>query len=204
LENWKKIITALLCALLFLVQSGCGGNTPKNNVSQSSNENMRRTTAINKNQTTKTTKNTKAKQGVINGKVIRVADGDTLTVLVKGNVQYKIRLSGIDAPEKTQPYGTRSKQALSAMTMSKDVTVKILSKDKYGRFIGLISTDEEPDVNGAMLEKGLAWHYTYFDKTPKYAALEQAARDEKRGLWQDDNPTPPWNYRRSKKQSRKK
>ena len=201
--KWGKIITGILCTLLIFGQAGCGGNPPTNTVTQNSAKNTWRTDAIQKKQKEKYAKNRQAKQGVITGKVVKVADGDTVTVLGEGNIQYKIRLSGIDAPEKAQPYGSKAKQALAAMTMSKQVTVKVLNKDKYGRFIGLISTDEVQDVNGAMLQKGLAWHYAYFDKTQKYVELEQEARAEKRGLWQDNDPTPPWNYRRNKKQNRK-
>ena len=203
MENYKKIFTVLFCAFLFFVGSGCGGNPPKISAAKNATKNVidkSQQTAALKSQQAKTIKTTKVKQ-TITGKVIRVADGDTLTVLGEGNIQYKIRLNAIDAPEKAQPYGTRSKQALADMTMSKNVRVKILNKDKYGRFIGMISTDEVPDVNGAMLEQGLAWHYAYFDKTEKYAELEQEARAAKRGLWRDANPTAPWDYRRNKKKA---
>ena len=195
MDNLKKIFTALLCVLFFLLGNGCG-NADQKAGAKAAKSNAKPYTTTTK---AKNVKQPQAKISVITGKVVRVADGDTLTVLGEGNVQYKIRLSAIDAPEKKQPFGTRAKQALSEMTMSKNITVKVLNKDKYGRYLGLISTDEIPDVNGAMLEKGMAWHYAYFDKTEKYAELEQEARDAKRGLWQDDNPTPPWNYRRSKK-----
>ena len=197
----RKIVVGFLCALLLLFAGGCGNSKERTTDAKRtvSNQPISNNTA----KTTKKLQGVTAKQGIITGKVIKVADGDTLTVLGEGNIQYKIRLSAIDAPEKAQPFGTKAKQALSAMTMSRQVTVKVLSKDKYGRFIGLISTEEEPDVNGAMLAQGMAWHYAYFDKTEKYAELEQEAKNAKRGLWHDADPTPPWNYRRAKKHKNK-
>ncbi len=128
------------------------------------------------------------------GKVTRVADGDTVTVLDAANVQHKIRLHGIDAPEKKQAFGEKSKQHLSSLVFGKDVRVKYKSRDKYGRIIGTVFVDGR-DVNHEMLRAGLAWHYKRYDKSPEYASAELEAWQNHRGLWVDSNPTPPEQFR---------
>ena len=128
------------------------------------------------------------------GRVIRVADGDTMTVLAAGNVQEKIRLHGIDAPEKDQAFGQKSKQRLSDYVFGKDVTVTWKSRDKYGRILGTVWLGGK-DNNLQMLQDGCAWHYKRFDSNPAYAAAEAEARQMRRGLWIDPNPLPPEEFR---------
>ena len=125
---------------------------------------------------------------------MKVADGDTITVLDAANVQHKIRLQGIDAPEKAQAFGNVSKQHLSSLVFGKDISVKYTKRDKYGRILGTIYVDNL-DINLEMLRAGLAWHYKRFDSTPAYAAAELEARQNRRGLWADPNPTPPEQFR---------
>ena len=122
--------------------------------------------------------------GEIAGRVIRVADGDTITVLDATNVQHKIRLQGIDAPEKKQAFGNASRKHHSSHVTGKNVSVKYTKRDKYGRILGTIFADGK-DVNLEMLKAGLAWHYKRFDSTPAYAQAESAARAARLGLWQD-------------------
>ena len=128
------------------------------------------------------------------GRVVRVADGDTITVLAAGNVQEKIRIHGIDAPEKDQAFGQKSKQRLSDYVFGKDVTVTWKSKDKYGRILGTVWLGST-DINLQMLRDGYAWHYKRFDSNPVYAAAELEARQNRRGLWVDPNPIPPEDFR---------
>jgi len=128
------------------------------------------------------------------GRVVRVADGDTITVLAAGNVQEKIRFHGIDAPEKDQAFGQKSKQRLSDYVFGKDVTVTWKSKDKYGRILGTVWLGST-DINLQMLRDGYAWHYKRFDSNPTYAAAEAEARQMRRGLWIDPNPLPPEEFR---------
>jgi endonuclease YncB( thermonuclease family) len=142
--------------------------------------------------------------GTIQGKVVSVADGDTITVLDATNTQHKIRLQGIDAPEKAQPFGQKSKQSLSQMVQSKQVTVEYQKKDKYGRTLGKV-LHNGTDVCLEQIKLGMAWHYKqYASDQPKedrtlYDQTEQDARAKKAGLWIDKAPTPPWEFRRQKK-----
>jgi endonuclease YncB( thermonuclease family) len=135
------------------------------------------------------------------GKVIGISDGDTFRLLADGNRTVRIRLYGIDAPEKAQDYGTQSRQALSNLIFSKEVEVVQKSKDRYGRVIG-ISFVDGLNVNEEMLRIGLVWHYTDYDKSERWANLQKEARQGRRGLWNQPNPTPPWQWRKEKRQER--
>jgi len=130
------------------------------------------------------------------GKVVSIADGDTFTMLVD-NEQIKVRLHGIDCPEKSQPYGNVAKEFLSSSIFGKVVSVKKLDVDRYGRTIGMVTVDGV-NINEKLLEEGLAWHYKYFDKNAAWAKLEDVSRKEKKGLWKEPNPTPPWEWRKQK------
>jgi endonuclease YncB( thermonuclease family) len=140
----------------------------------------------------------------IQGRVIGVADGDTATVLDGANTQWKIRLMGIDAPEKKQAFGYRSKQSLSGLIFNKDVTVNYSKTDKYGRTIGKIIIDGT-DANLRQIKYGMAWHYKKYQNEQNvedrslYAHAEDEARSRKLGLWSDDEPTPPWDWRKQQK-----
>ncbi len=142
----------------------------------------------------------------IMGRVVGVADGDTITVLDADKVQHKIRLAGIDAPEKKQAFGNRSKESLSALTFDKTVAVETTKRDKYGRQIGKVLVNGR-DVNLVQVERGMAWFYRQYqrDQSPNdrrlYEAAEDAARAGKRGLWRDAYPVPPWEFRRNKTKS---
>jgi endonuclease YncB( thermonuclease family) len=146
-------------------------------------------------------------QLVIEGKVIRVSDGDTIAVLDKDNKTHKIRFAGIDAPESKQTYGQASKENLSKMVFGKQVRVTWEKVDKYGRTVGKVFVDGK-DVNIEQIKAGLAWHYKkYADEQPAedrvtYAKAEEEARTAKRGLWQDPNPTPPSEFRVEAKEER--
>jgi len=139
----------------------------------------------------------------ITGRVVGVADGDTITVLDANKVQHKIRLSGIDAPEKKQPFGNRSKESLSELAFDKTVDVETSKRDRYGRQIGKVLVNGR-DVNLVQVERGMAWFYRQYqrDQSPNdrrlYEAAEDAAKAGKRGLWRDADPAPPWEFRRSK------
>ena len=131
------------------------------------------------------------------GKVVGVTDGDTVTVL-DGRIQVKVRLSGIDAPEKAQPFGNRAKQALSNLVHGQEVRVVGNAKDRNGRTIGKIYRDNL-DVNAEMVRLGMAWVFRrYASKGSPLFQVEEEARQAKRGLWIDATPTPPWQWRRPK------
>jgi endonuclease YncB( thermonuclease family) len=138
----------------------------------------------------------------VTGRVVGVADGDTITVLDGDKVQHKIRLAGIDAPEKKQPFGNRSKESLSELTY-KTVTVETDKRDKYGRQVGKVLVNGQ-DVNLVQVERGMAWFYRQYqrEQSPNdrrlYEAAEDAAKADRRGLWHDAGPVPPWEFRHTK------
>ena len=137
------------------------------------------------------------------GKVIKVTDGDTVNVLTSDNETHRIRLSGIDAPEKKQAFGNRSKQALADLIDGKIVNVEYNKLDKYQRVVGKI-TFEGQDVNLRQIKLGLAWHYKKYEKEQDvedrsiYADAEYLAKRDKLGLWTDANPIAPWDFRKQK------
>jgi len=133
----------------------------------------------------------------LTGKVVAIADGDTFTMLVNKQ-QIKIRLHGIDCPEKGQDFSQVAKDFLSDYVFDKVVTVSTKSKDRYRRTIGIVTVDGK-NVNEKLLEAGLAWHFKKYDKNPAWAKLEEVARKNKRGLWVNGNPVPPWEWRKRKR-----
>ena len=136
----------------------------------------------------------------LTGRVVSVTDGDTLAILVDQK-RITIRLDGIDAPEKSQAFGTRSRQSLADLVFGKSVRVVTKSKDRYGRTIGVVYLDDM-NVNAKQIENGLAWHYKKYSKDPDLDRLERESRAARRGLWSDPVPVEPWNFRsRSKKKA---
>ena len=132
---------------------------------------------------------------VISGKVVKVQDGDTITVL-EGKTQHRVRLDGIDCPELKQAYGQQAKQYTSILVFGKKVRVLYTDKDRYGRILGTVFTMGGANLNHELVRAGLAWHYTQFSSSKKLAALERAARKAGRGLWKDRDPIPPWQFRK--------
>lgn len=131
-------------------------------------------------------------------KVTAVADGDTFTGLTAENEQVKVRIYAIDAPEKKQAFGTKAKECLSDLIFGKTVTIKQQSKDRYGRTVAWVYTPDGKDVSAEMLRAGMAWHYTQYSQSAEYAAIEQEARQARRGLWSDKKPVAPWEFRKKK------
>jgi micrococcal nuclease len=127
-------------------------------------------------------------------RVVGVSDGDTLTALDESNTRHKVRLHGIDAPEIGQPFGTKSREALGRLTMKKTATLHLRGRDRYGRDLARVEVDGV-DVNVALVEDGLAWHYARYDKSPELASAERDAREAKRGVWADTGAVPPWEWR---------
>lgn len=127
------------------------------------------------------------------GRVVSIADGDTLTVLVDRQ-QVKVRLVEIDAPEKSQAFGTRSKQSLSDMCFDKQAQVQDKGKDRYGRTLGRAYC-VGVDANAEQVKRGVAWVYDKYVTDHSLYRLQDEAKEEKRGLWIDPNPMPPWEWR---------
>ena len=133
----------------------------------------------------------------LQGKVVHITDGDTLTILTNANEQVTIRLAGIDTPEKAQPFGNKAKQALAALSFQKQASVEVETKDRYGRTVGRVIVNGK-DVNAELVRQGMAWVYRKYTNDQKLYALEAEAKQAKRGLWASDKPVEPWLWRKGK------
>lgn len=137
---------------------------------------------------------------VFEGRVVGVQDGDTITVLDSSNENHRIRLQGIDAPEKGQAFGSKSGQTLSQAVFDRVVTVEWSKHDRYGRIVGKVLLDGH-DICVEQVSAGMAWHYKYYqdeqtlEDRKLYAEVEDSARSAKLGLWIDPDPIPPWDFR---------
>ena len=153
---------------------------------------------------------------LLEGRVTRIADGDTLTVLDADQVQHRVRLAGIDAPERAQPFGERSKQNLARLVAGKPVEVRWHKRDRYGRVVGqvwVISPDarcqgagcpKTLDAGLTQVTVGLAWHYKRYageqseEDRERYGFAEEEARARRAGLWREVEPVAPWEWRRGR------
>ncbi len=137
----------------------------------------------------------------LTGKVIAIADGDTLTVLSDDQRQIKIRLAEIDTPESGQPYGSRARQALAALVFGKQARIVETDRDRYGRTVGRVYVGGM-DVNAELVRQGAAWVYRQYAKDTALFALEDEARREQRGLWAlpEAQRLPPWEWRKAERQ----
>jgi endonuclease YncB( thermonuclease family) len=148
---------------------------------------------------------TAASAAELRGTVVGVTDGDTITVLDRDQKQHKIRLAGIDAPEKHQGFAERSKQHLSTLAFKKQAILDCYKTDQYKRKVCRVRVQEN-DVALSQVRAGLAWHYKRFEKEQTaseraaYAKAEEEARIGRIGLWQSDHPTPPWDFRNKRAQ----
>jgi endonuclease YncB( thermonuclease family) len=137
------------------------------------------------------------------GHVVGVTDGDTITVLDSTQTQYKIRLAGIDAPEKKQAFGQASKKSLSDLVFDKVVSVEYQKEDRYGRIVGKVIV-KGLDANLEQVKRGMAWFYKKYqnelvqDDRLDYLHAQEAAEAGKLGLWADNEVIAPWDFRRAK------
>ena len=137
----------------------------------------------------------------LSGKVVRVVDGDTVYVLDANKTQHKIRLTGIDAPERKQAFGKKSKEYLSGLVAGRHVVIDYSKRDRYKRILGKVLLNNV-DMNLEIVKAGLAWHYKKYQKEQAeldrelYSQAETEARENKRGLWFDVNSIPPWEFRK--------
>jgi endonuclease YncB( thermonuclease family) len=144
--------------------------------------------------------NLESKAEVLIGKVVGITDGDTITVLAQDNLEHKVRLMGIDAPEKSQEFGNQAKQVLSNYIYQREVSVDYKKIDKYQRKVGKVMLDKQ-DICLAMIELGMAWHYKDYEKEQLktdrdlYRQAELKARESQIGLWQSSNPIAPSSFR---------
>ena len=129
-------------------------------------------------------------------KVVKVSDGDTITVLTNENEQIRVRLFGIDAPESSQDFGSAARKVLSGAVAGKTVSVDVKDTDRYGRSVGVVYVGNS-DVNEFMVSNGYAWAYRRF--TDVYVNKEAEAKNKKLGLWSQSGSIPPWDYRKQQR-----
>jgi endonuclease YncB( thermonuclease family) len=127
---------------------------------------------------------------------VGVKDGDSITITSDGKTE-NIRLLHIDAPEYDQSYGYQAKEYVRIFVQGKKVKIKHWNKrDPYGRLLAIVILEDGTVLNELLVQEGMAWWYKFFSKDKKYEKLESAARKVRRGLWLQNNPTPPWDWRR--------
>lgn len=138
--------------------------------------------------------------GELTGKVVHVSDGDSMIVLANGTEQ-RVRMHGIDAPERKQPYNRKARQSLAELVAGKTVTVQYDKEDKYGRIVGKVLVNGT-DAGLVQLQRGMAWFYRFYqgelepEDRAAYAQAEDLARRDRLGLWAEPQPVPPWEFRR--------
>ena len=144
---------------------------------------------------------TASSPATFDGRVVSIEDGDTIIILDDANRTYKIRLQGIDAPEGRQAFGDGSRQNLSDLVFEKQVQVESSKRDRYGRIVAKVVLDGD-DICLQQIKAGMAWHYKHYQGEQSavdrelYATAEDEARAKRLGLWRDDHPLPPWQFRR--------
>ncbi|MDR2995560.1 MAG: thermonuclease family protein [Bacillus cereus] len=134
-------------------------------------------------------------EGIITGKVISVADGDTVTILTDTNEQIRVRLYGIDAPERGQDFGSKARSYLNSLCYGKMARVEKKGIDQYDRVLGIVYVNDL-NLNWEMVKNGLAWYYDYFTDDPYLEELERVARKQKLNIWSMENPVPPYKFRK--------
>ncbi len=139
----------------------------------------------------------------IKGKVVSVADGDTMTILTDSEERIKVRLYGIDAPEKGQDFSNKARTYLNDLCYGKTVKVEKKDIDQYDRTLGIVYLDEL-NLNQEMVKEGLAWYYNHYVEDPVLEGLEKTARQQKLNIWSLKNPTPPYEYRKKQRTERSK
>jgi len=139
-----------------------------------------------------------AQAETLEGTVVKISDGDTLTLLTSSNQQVKVRLAGIDTPENKQPFGNKAKQALAKLAFQKQALVEVETKDRYGRTVGIVFVNGQ-NVNAELVRLGMAWVYRKYTDDKALYRLEAQAKEENLGLWIDKNPIAPWLWRRGRR-----
>lgn len=128
----------------------------------------------------------------VKGKVIGIVDGDTYDILLEGNIKERIRMEGIDAPERGMPFYQKAKKYLSSLCFGKIISLEVHSTDKDGRKIAFSYLDDGRELSHEMIKAGYAWHFKKYNQDADLARLESEARVQRVGLWVDKNPMPPW------------
>lgn len=129
------------------------------------------------------------------GKVVSVKDGDTIEMMINGKA-VRIRLFGVDAPEKGQPFGEKARLYCADLCFNKTVRMVKKNKDQYGRIVAEVYLPDGTSLNHRLVAAGFAWHYTQFSNSQELARAQEKAKLEKSGLWADKSPIAPWNWRK--------
>ncbi|MCW9732009.1 thermonuclease family protein [Avibacterium sp. 20-15] len=140
---------------------------------------------------------------IIPCRVVAISDGDTFRCLLENNKQIKVRLDSIDAPEKKQPFGNKSRQALANLIYKQFVQLQITGYDRYQRTLATVYNQQGQNVNLMMIKQGMAWVYARYAKDQHYFTAQQLARSQRIGLWQDPQPIPPEQWRKIQSEQRK-
>ena len=130
------------------------------------------------------------------GVVVKIHDGDTYDLLLENKATIRIRMEGIDAPERGMPFSKKATEYLGDLCKGQTIKIENPTKDQYGRTVGFSYLEDGRELSREMLKAGYAWHYKAYNSDPELAALETEARQAKRGLWSDKNPIAPWEVRK--------
>lgn len=136
------------------------------------------------------------KGSIISCKVISIIDGDTYDALIQGNKTIRIRMEGIDAPEKGMPFYRKSKSYLSSLCLGKKVKIKVMGVDNHKRILAYSYLEDNRELGQEMIKAGFAWHFKKYNSDVGLSDLEVTARTQRKGLWIDENPMSPWENRR--------
>ena len=132
---------------------------------------------------------------LLHGNVVGITDGDTFKFLTADSTLLKIRIANIDCPERKQPFSNQAKKFTSEAIFGKWVTLEVLSKDRYGRYIAHVFYDGK-NLGNELVINGFAWHFVKYSNDVSLQELEDLAKYKKAGLWADKHPIPPWNWRK--------
>ena len=135
-------------------------------------------------------------------KVVAITDGDTFKMLTADSTLVKVRLANIDCPEKKQPFSAKAKEFTADAIVGKQVAISVVKSDRYNRYISNVRYNETLSLSHELVKNGYAWHFVKYSKDSTLQALENEARQQKRGLWQDANPIVPWEWRARKKKKK--
>ena len=133
------------------------------------------------------------------GYVVKIIDGDTYDILLNGK-QTRVRMFGIDAPERGMDFYRVSKEYLGELCMDQVIRLEVVNTDRYGRMVAKSFLSDGRELGAEMIRAGLAWHFKRYSDDESLAKLETAARENNIGLWKAKSPTPPWTYRKRKKE----
>ncbi|WP_223559716.1 thermonuclease family protein [Chryseobacterium lathyri] len=137
-------------------------------------------------------------------KVVGISDGDTITVLLDGNVQKKLRLAEVDCPENRQPFGKNAKKFTSDQVFAKQIRFIETNKDRYGRSVAKIYYDNGKYLSAEIIKAGYGWWYYSYSKNADLGKMQETAKNKKLGLWQDKKAVSPWDFRKEQRENAKK